>query len=71
MDYMDNLYDLSDMISKEIADATEKVRATGGKLTAADAEYIDRLTHTLKSLKTTIAMEDYGDRYERPRRRYR
>lgn len=63
MDYTNDLYELCDTISKEIADANEKIRTSGGKLTAGDADYIDKLTHTLKSIKTTLAMEDYGGSY--------
>lgn len=57
MNYLDDLYELCDIISDEIAEATEKVGAAGN-MTAGDLEYIDKLTHTLKSLKTTIAMEE-------------
>lgn len=64
MDYMNDLYELCDTISKEIADANEKIRSSGGKLTAGDADYIDKLTHTLKSLKTTIAMEGFDGSYD-------
>lgn len=31
-----------------------------GKLPIQDAEYVDYLTHTIKSVKTTLAMEGYG-----------
>lgn len=57
MDYTNDLYELCETISKEIGDANDKIRTSGGKLTAGDADYIDKLTHTLKSIKTTLAME--------------
>lgn len=56
MDYMNDLHELCESISREIADANEKIRKAGGKLSAGDVDYIDKLTHTLKSLKTTVAM---------------
>lgn len=56
MDNIDTLYDLCDTISNEIEEANAKIRKAGGKLTAGDVDYINKLTHTLKSLKTTIAM---------------
>ena len=58
MDYMDELYELCDTITHEIADANEKIKAAGGKLTAGDVDYIDKLTHTLKSIKGVEHMED-------------
>lgn len=56
MDNTDTLYDLCETISNEIEEANAKIRKAGGKLTAGDVDYIDKLTHTLKSLKTTVAM---------------
>lgn len=50
------LYELCEVVSKELKEAAEKLRSTGSKLSAGDVEYIDKLTHTLKSIKTTIAM---------------
>lgn len=62
MDYINELHELCETISREIADANEKIRNAGGKLTAGDADYIDKLTHSLKSIKATIAMmEDEGE----------
>lgn len=53
---LDTLYDICDTVSHELEEANEKISKAGGKLSAGDVEYIDKLTHTLKSLKTTIAM---------------
>lgn len=61
MDYINDLYDLCDTISKEIADANRKIRNAGGKMSAGDLETIDKMTHTLKSLKTVIAMAEAED----------
>lgn len=57
MDYTNDLYELCETISKEIGDANEKIRSAG-KLSAGDVDYIDKLTHTLKSVKSVIAMMD-------------
>lgn len=62
MENIDVLYDLCEVISDEIEDSNEKIRMAGGKLTAGDVDYIDKLTHALKSIKTTIAMEE-ADEY--------
>ena len=53
---LDTLYDLCDTVSKELETANEKINSAGGELSAGDLEYLDKLTHTMKSLKTTIAM---------------
>jgi len=55
------LYDLCETISREIEEANEKIRKAGGKLSAGDVDYIDKLTHSLKSIKTTIAMMESED----------
>lgn len=65
---LDTLYDLCETVSKELESANEKINGAGGELSAGDLEYLDKLTHTMKSLKTTIAMiesenEGYSGRY--------
>lgn len=56
--WLDDLYDLCETVSHEIGEANEKIHAAGGKLSGADVDYIDKLTHTMKSIKTTIAMAE-------------
>lgn len=63
MDYINDLHELCETISREIAEANDKIRAAGGKLSAGDVDYIDKLTHTLKSVKATIAMMEDEDGY--------
>lgn len=50
------LYDLCEVISRELDECSEKIRQAGGKLSAGDVDYLDKLTHALKSIKTTVAM---------------
>ena len=61
MDHINELHELCEAISREIAEANEKIRIAGGKLSAGDVDYIDKLTHTLKSIKATIAMMEDED----------
>ena len=64
MDYINDFYELCEIVSKEVADATRKIRDSG-KLSTTDLETVDKLTHTLKSIKATIAMmesEGYSNR---------
>lgn len=55
------LYDLCEVISRELDECNEKIRQAGGKLSAGDVDYLDKLTHALKSIKTTIAMMEAED----------
>lgn len=59
-DVVNDLYDMCDIVTREIGDANEKIRAAGGKLTNGDVDYIDKLTHSLKSIETVIAMKEGG-----------
>lgn len=64
MDYEKELYELCETIKDEIAEANKKIKNAGGKLSAGDVEYIDKLTHSLKSIKAVMAMmedEDSGE----------
>ena len=73
---MKDLHELCETIARAINNANEKIRNAGGKVSSADMDYIDKLTHSLKSIKTTIAMmeaadddDDYSERYSRDYRR--
>lgn len=60
-EYVEELYELCETVSNELADANEKIRSAGGKLSAGDVDYLDKLTHMIKSIKTTIAMIESED----------
>ena len=55
-DKIRTLYDLCEVVSRELEECNEKIRVAGGKLSPGDVEYLDKMTHMLKSIKTTIAM---------------
>lgn len=55
-DLYENLEQLCETVSDEINAANDKIKSAGGKLTSGDVEYLDKLTHMLKSIKTTKAM---------------
>jgi hypothetical protein len=61
MDYLKDLHEMCEVLSRELGEANDKVRQNGGKLSGSDLEYIDRLTHAIKSIKTTIAMTEAED----------
>lgn len=58
MDYLKEMHELCETVSKAMVTANEKIRAAGGKLSTSDLDYVDKLTHTLKSIETTIAMKE-------------
>lgn len=61
--WIEELEDLCEKVTDEISDANKKLRTGDGKLTAGDVEYLDKLTHMLKSIKTVVAMGEYDDEY--------
>lgn len=60
-DLYENLEQLCEMVSKEIKDSNKKIDSAGGKISPGDVEYLDKLTHMMKSIKTTMAMMDSED----------
>ena len=66
---MRTLHELCEVISRELEDVNQKIRSAGGSMSAGDLELVDKLTHALKSIKTTMAMmgmlkEQGGQIYE-------
>lgn len=67
MDLYNDLEEICERLSKELKKANEKLN--GREMTAADTAYMDQLLHSLKSVKTVMAMmdaenEDEGRSYE-------
>lgn len=52
--------ELKEMLCKELEEITRK-----GELSAGSLDVVDKLTHSVKSLETIMAMEEYGDDYSR------
>ena len=50
--------ELKDMLCKELEEITRK-----GELTAGSLETVDKLTHSIKSIETIMAMNEYNDDY--------
>lgn len=53
---LDTLYDLCEVVSKALETANNKISRDGDHLDPGDVEYLDKLTHTMKSIKETISM---------------
>lgn len=62
MKELDTLYDICDVVAQKLDRYNEKLSKNGGEMSASDLEIIDKLTHTLKSVKTTIAMIEAEDK---------
>lgn len=52
---MDAYYSLKKMLCRELEDVVKK-----GELSAGDLDVVDKLTHSIKSLVTIMAMEEGG-----------
>lgn len=65
----DTMERLCKIMERQLEKAVDALEREGGKLPADDAEYLDYLTHTIKSIKTTLAMEGYGASERRGRDR--
>lgn len=58
---MESYYDLKKMLCKELDMIMQESR---GELSKSDLDTIDKLTHSIKSLVTIMAMEDSGYSYD-------
>lgn len=56
---MKKLHELKDMLMDELEKCVEK-----GELSAGSLDIVDKLTHSIKSIDTIIAMEDAGYSYD-------
>lgn len=54
------MYDLCELISRELDSCTKKL-ATNGQMAPAELDALDKEVHILKGLKTVIAMEEAYD----------
>lgn len=59
---MDNmvpeLHEMCDTLGRALKKANEKIRSSGGELSASDMDYVNKLSHSLKSVVTTAAMKE-------------
>ena len=60
----EDLHGACEVMSRELGEMVDKIEQ-GGKMSGADLDMLDKLTHGIKSVKTTMAMMDaegsYGD----------
>ena len=53
---MHEMYELKEMLCDELAKITKK-----GELSAGSLDAVDKLTHSIKSIDTIIAMDEYSE----------
>lgn len=56
MDMIPELHEMCETLGHALKKANEKIRTSGGELSTSDMDYVNKLTHAMKSIKTTIAM---------------
>lgn len=64
---LDNLYEIYEYLNNDLREMNERVKSANGKLNNDTLSYIDKLTHAIKSVKTTIAMEEAKNGYSERR----
>ena len=57
----DGLKHICEILENELANVNKKLDKSDGVLSGDDISYIDKLTHSIKSIKTTIAMMEAED----------
>lgn len=57
------MYEVCEILSESLKEAKDKLRKSSGPVSVGDADYIDKLTHSIKSLETTIAMKEAGEEH--------
>lgn len=67
MHEIEMLEDTCEMLNRELERANAKLTKSGGDMSVGDLDYIDKLTHAIKSVKTTLAMlesDNYSHGYD-------
>lgn len=59
MDIMKDLESTCEVVSEQLGDMVRKIKNNG--MTSGDLETLDKLTHTLASVKKTMKMEEDGE----------
>lgn len=63
----EDLEEMCEVLADELSKTNDKLEKSGGQISAGDLEYVNKLTHSIKSIKTTMAMmetEDDGYSYD-------
>lgn len=61
MDYSKDLHELCEVLSEQLTDLTRRIKKGG--MSSGDLDNVEKLTHSLKSIKGVIAMMEGEDGY--------
>ena len=61
MDYTKDLHELCEVLSEQLTDMTRRIKKGG--MSSGDLDNVEKLTHSLKSIKGVIAMMEGEDGY--------
>ena len=64
MEHLEALHEMCDTLLREIDKANDKISKSGGVISSTDIDIINKLTHSLKSVKTAIAMMENEGSYD-------
>lgn len=57
----EDLEEMCEVLADELSKTNDKLEKSGGQISAGDLEYVNKLTHSIKSIKTTMAMMEAED----------
>lgn len=60
MDKREALKEMDKTLTQTLMEVNNKIMAAGGKITMEDMKFIEPLTHSIKSVDTSIAMAEAG-----------
>jgi hypothetical protein len=58
---LETLYELCEIVDAKLEESLENLKGANGVMTVSDIDIVDKLTHTLKCIKTSIAMIEAED----------
>lgn len=64
-EHIQNICDSLDYAYRDLAKVNQQIRNNGENLNQASMEYLDKLSHAIKSLETTKAMKEAAEENER------
>lgn len=63
MNLLNDLHELCEKLTMKLNEVNSRLKQAGSEINSDDLGIIDKLTHSLKSIKTIMAMEEYSDEY--------
>lgn len=63
MNLLNDLHELCEKLTMKLNEVNGRLKQAGSEINSDDLSIIDKLTHSIKSIKTVIAMEEYPDGY--------